>query len=204
MWVLVESLQYPLYLYDFSLLWIVWWLVMCELWLKDFAQVWHLQSSLDWLLWYIVRCELWRKVFPHLFHLEFFSGMPCLLCFFRSIFCTAVTLVVSLQGDLSDVLQGRSSARKFCHSHCTYGISLLCVPWWSISGNSDWMHSHSHCICRDWVSLHCAFWCSLRAEWPWKGFPHSKHTCGSSSLWMDCCWLWAVRSLKPYPPLPHF
>lgn len=32
------------------------------------------------------------------------------------------------------------------------GVSLLCVPWWSISGNPDWMPSHSHCVCRDWIS----------------------------------------------------
>lgn len=206
MWVLVENLQYPLYLYDFSSVWIVWWLVMCELWLKAFAQAWHF-TEFSWLN-SLIYCEVWAltKGFSTFIPLRVLLWNEMLAVLFQKHFAHQLPwwVLSRVTSDLLDVLQGRSSGWKFCHSHCTFGVSLLCVPWWSIGGNPDWMPSHSHCICRDWVSLHCAFWCSLRAECPWKVFPHSKHTCGSSSMWMDCCWLCAVRSLKPYPPLPHF
>lgn len=57
MWVLVENFQYPLYLYDFSPVWIVWWLVTCDLWLKAFAQAWHF-TVFSWLN-SLIYCKVW-------------------------------------------------------------------------------------------------------------------------------------------------
>lgn len=135
-----------------------------------------LQSSLDWILWYTVRYELW---------LSFSTFIPLrvllwdnLAVLFRSILHTSYLggFLSRVTSDLLDVLQGRSSGRKFCHSHLhLWGFSPVCPLMINRGRIPDWMPSHSHCVCRDWISLHYAFLMFAEAS-VLEIFPHSKHT----------------------------
>ena len=98
----VQSKLAKLYLYDFSLVWVLWWIRRPEIWLKALSHMLHLKGfspvlflwwlprfafwvkhqpqishlygfSPVWILWWTVRCAFWLKALPHISHLYGFS-----------------------------------------------------------------------------------------------------------------------------------